>query len=57
MKYILYDEKQEQQGKFDSITKLRTFLCDRKYAMNCDKDIGSTFDYIKHIKWYFEIEE
>ena len=31
--------------------------CDRKYAENCDKDIGCTFDYIKHIKWFFEIEE
>ena len=27
------------------------------YDINCDKDIGCTFDYIKSIKWYFEIEE
>jgi hypothetical protein len=57
MKYILYDEKQEQQGKFDSITKLRTFLCDRKYEIDCDKDISCTFDYIKSIQWSFDIEE
>ena len=44
-------------GTFESIEKLRNFLCDRKYDTNCDKDIGSTFDYIKHIKWFFEIEE
>ena len=24
---------------------------------NCDKDIGCTFDYIKGIKWHFEIIE
>ena len=42
---------------FDSVYELRKFLCDRKYDTNCDKDIGCTFDYIKHIKWFFEIEE
>ena len=57
MKYILYDDKQEQQGKFDSITKLRTFLCDRKYEIDCDRDISCTFDYIKSIQWSFDIEE
>ena len=25
--------------------------------IQCDKDIGCTFDYIKHIRWHFEIEE
>ena len=29
----------------------------RKYEINCDKDIGCTFDYIREIKWYFDIIE
>tara|TARA_B100000614_G_C14262863_1_gene375824 strand:+ start:297 stop:470 length:174 start_codon:yes stop_codon:yes gene_type:complete len=57
MKYKLFNEQEEYQGTFSSVEELRNFLCDRKYEKNCDKDIGCTFDYIKHIKWYFEIEE
>ena len=57
MKYNLYDEKQVHQGKFDSIVSLRTFLTDRKYEKDCDKDIHDTFDYIKLINWSFDIEE
>ena len=57
MKYHLYDTKERHQGTFESVYDLRKFLCDRKYAENCDKDIGCTFDYIKSIKWIFEIEE
>ena len=57
MKYRLYDDQERHQGTFDSVYELRKFLCDRKYDVQCDKDIGCTFDYIKHIKWLFEIEE
>jgi hypothetical protein len=57
MKYILYDDKQQQQGKFPSIYELRRFLCDRKYEIDCDRDISCTFDYIKSIQWSFDIEE
>ena len=57
MKYHLYDTQERHQGTFESVYDLRKFLCDRKYAENCDKDIGCTFDYIKSIKWVFEIEE
>ena len=57
MKYHLYDEQERHQGRFESVEQLRRFLCDRKYDTNCDKDIGCTFDYIKHIKWHFDIEE
>ena len=57
MKYHLYDEQERHQGRFESVEQLRRFLCDRKYDTNCDKDIGCTFDYIKSIKWFFEIEE
>ena len=57
MKYHLYDEHERHKGRFDSVYDLRKFLCDRKYDVQCDKDIGCTFDYIKSIKWFFEIEE
>ena len=57
MKYILYNENFEQQGSFQSIQALRNFLCDRKYDISCDADLSCTFDYIKHIKWRFDIVE
>ena len=57
MKYHLYDEHERHQGTFESIEKLRNFLCDRKYDKSCDADLSCTFDYIKHIKWHFDIEE
>jgi hypothetical protein len=57
MKYKLYNEQQEYQGTFDSVQELRNFLCDRKYEENCDIELSCTFDYIKSIKWYFDIEE
>ena len=55
MTYILYNEDMETQGSFESIQELRNFPCDRKYEINCDKDIGCTFDYIREIKWYFDV--
>ena len=57
MKYHLYDENERHQGGLESVEKLRNFLSDRKYDISCDADLSCTFDYIKHIKWYFEIEE
>ena len=57
MKYILYNENFEEQGSFQSIQSLRNFLCDRKYEINCDKDIGCTFDYIREINWIFDFIE
>ena len=57
MKYILYNEDFEHQGSFTSVQELRNFLCDRKYDINCDADLSCTFDYIKHIKWHFDIVE
>ena len=57
MKYILYNEDFESQGSFANIEELRRFLCDRKYDTQCDKDIGCTFDYIKHIKWHWDLTE
>lgn len=57
MKYVLYNEEYVPQGSFSSIQELRNYLCDRKYEHDCDKDIACTFDYIKGIKWSFEIIE
>ena len=57
MKYKLYNEEQEYQGTFNSVQELRNFLCDRKYEKNFDIELSCTFDYIKSIKWYFDIEE
>ena len=57
MTYVLYNQDMETQGSFESIQELRNLLCDRKYEMNCDKDIGCTFDYIREINWFFDIIE
>jgi len=57
MKYILYDKQDEFIGKFHTVYELRKFLCDRKYEIDCDRDISCTFDYIKSIQWSFDIEE
>ena len=57
MKYHLYDNHERHQGTFESVDKLRNFLCDRKYNTNCDFDILCTFDYIRSINLYFDIEE
>ena len=43
MKYHLYDEHERHQGTFESIEKLRNFLCDRKYDISCDADLSCTF--------------
>ena len=57
MRYVLFDEHFNEQGTFNSVQELRNFLCDRKYDISCDADLSCTFDYIKHIKWHFDIEE
>ena len=57
VKYHLYDENYTHKGSFASIQELRNFLCDRKYDIQCDKDIGCTFDYIKHIRWHWDLTE
>ena len=51
MRYVLYDDSFSEVGIYDSIYELRKFLCDRKYEMECDKDIGDTFDYIKPVSY------
>ena len=57
MKYHLYDQNQIHKGTFNSIQELRNFLCERKYDNDDRTYMDDTFDYIKSIKWFFEIEE
>ena len=57
MKYHLYNENHAHQGSFNSVEELRRFLCNRKYDINDRTYMADTFDYIKEIKWHFDIEE
>tara|TARA_B100000900_G_scaffold406559_1_gene417785 strand:- start:8588 stop:8761 length:174 start_codon:yes stop_codon:yes gene_type:complete len=57
MKYHLYDDKEKHQGSFSSLEELRRFLTNRKYEINDRTYMADTFDYIKEIKWHFDIEE
>ena len=58
MKYHLYDEHHVHQGTFESIQKLReTFYVRESMTMMTDHICHDTFDYIKQIKWHFDIEE
>ena len=57
MKYKLFNDEQEYKGTFSYVEELRNFLCDRNYYKKCDIELSCTFDYIKQIKWYFDIEE
>ena len=57
MKYHLYNEHHVHQGSFNSVDELRRFLCNRKYDIDDRTYMSDTFDYIKEIKSYFDIEE
>tara|TARA_Y100001934_G_scaffold246979_1_gene306441 strand:- start:287 stop:460 length:174 start_codon:yes stop_codon:yes gene_type:complete len=57
MKYHLYDENHIHQGTFDSLEKLRNFLCERKYDNDDRTYMADTFDHIKEIKWHWDITE
>ncbi len=57
MKYRLYDENYTHKGTYDSISSLRNYLCEKKYIANDKTYMSDTFDYIKSIKWHWEIEE
>ena len=57
MKYHLYDANHTHQGSFDSLEKLRYFLCQKKYDNDDRTYMDDTFDYIKSIKWHWDIEE
>ena len=51
------NEHHVHQGTFESIQKMRNFLCERKYDNDDRSYMSDTFDYIKQIKWHFDIEE
>ena len=57
MQYVLYNEHFDQVGVFEDIHQMRTFLCERKYQMNDKTYMEDTFDYIKSIKWHFDIKQ
>ena len=57
VKYHLYDENYTHKGSFASIQQMRNYLCERKYDINCDADMSCTLDYIKHIKWHWDMSE
>lgn len=57
MKYHLYDDKEKHQGSFNSLQELRNFLCQVKYDNDDRSYMDDTFDYIKSIKWHWDIEE
>tara|TARA_B100001564_G_scaffold89450_1_gene72683 strand:+ start:45 stop:233 length:189 start_codon:yes stop_codon:yes gene_type:complete len=57
MKYHLYDENYTHKGSFGSIQKMRNFLCERKYDNDDKSYMHDTFDYIKSIRWHWDISE
>ena len=57
MQYVLYNEHFDQVGVFEDIQQMRNFLCERKYKMSDKTYMEDTFDYIKSIKWHFDIKQ
>ena len=57
MQYVLYNEHFDQVGVFEDIHQMRTFLCERKYQIGDRSYMEDTFDYIKSIKWHFDIKQ
>jgi len=46
------------KGTFESIRKIKViFYVIESMTLVGDADLSCTFDYIKHIKWHFDIEE
>ena len=57
MKYVLYNENFESQGSFTTVQELRNFLCERKYNLDDKTYMEDTFDFIKAIKWHWDLTE
>ena len=57
VKYHLYDENYTHKGSFTSIQQMRNYLCERKYDNNDRTYMEDTFDYIKSIKWHWDLSE
>jgi len=57
MQYVLYNEHLDQVGVFEDIHQLRNFLTERKYQTGDKTYMEDTFDYIKSIKWHFDIKQ
>ena len=57
MQYVLYNEHFDEVGTFQSIQQMKEFLCERKYDVGDKTYMFDTFDYIKSIKWHFDIKQ
>ena len=57
MKYHLYDENYNPKGDFQSLQERRNYLCEWKYDNDDRTYMHDTFDYIKSIKWHWDITE
>ena len=57
VKYHLYDENYTHKGSFASILQMRNYLCERKYDNDDRTYMDDTFDYIKSIKWHWDMSE
>tara|TARA_B100000029_G_scaffold450224_1_gene474027 strand:+ start:271 stop:453 length:183 start_codon:yes stop_codon:yes gene_type:complete len=60
MKYILYNEEHEQRGVFHTVDALERYLDvirEQRGERYPETEWITPFDYIKSIKWYFDIEE
>ena len=57
MKYHLYDENYNHKGDFQTLQEMRNFLCEWKYDNNDKTYMEDTFDFIKSIKWDWDLTE
>jgi len=58
MHYNIYDDSDNLRGTFSSIYDLERYIDGIRNSMGDaypNTPRSSTFDYIKHIKWYMEV--
>jgi len=58
MHYLIYDDSDNLRGTFNSIYDLERYIDGIRNSMGDsypNTPRTSTFDYIKHIKWYMEV--
>ena len=58
MQYLIYDDSDNLRGTFSSIYDLERYIDGIRNSMGDaypNTPRSSTFDYIKHIKWYMEV--
>ena len=57
MKYHLYDENYTHKGDFQTLQEMRNYLCEWKYDNNDKTYMEDTIDFIKSIKWHWDLTE